>query len=114
MNLFDQLFRSSIPQTEPEEVKKNLQQNPKPLILDVRQPYEYQNGHIQGAKLIPLGDLPAKIDQLPRNREIVCVCQSGSRSSSAAHHLISAGYKVRNMQGGMDLWQRSGFPIQRG
>jgi rhodanese-related sulfurtransferase len=114
MSFFDQLFGNPVPQTEPVEVKKILMQSPKPLIVDVRQPYEYLRGHIQGAKLIPLGELPAKMGTLPRNREIICVCQSGSRSISAARHLLSAGYTVRNMQGGMDLWQRSGLPVSRG
>lgn len=114
MSLFDQLFGSSIPQTEPAEVREFIRQNPRPVILDVRQPYEYQSGYIQGAKLIPLGELPAKMDQLPHNREIICVCQSGSRSSTAARHLMSAGFKVRNMQGGMNLWLQAGLPIQRG
>jgi rhodanese-related sulfurtransferase len=114
MSIFEQIFGSSVPQTKPDEVRKEISKSPKPIILDVRQPYEYQSGHIQGAKLIPLGELPAKMNQLPRNQEIICVCQSGSRSSSAARHLQSAGYNVRNMQGGMDMWQRSGLPVSKG
>lgn len=114
MSFFDQIFGSPVQQTNPVEVKKILQKSPKPIIVDVRQPYEYQTGHIQGAKLIPLGELPSKLDLLPKNQEIICVCQSGSRSSSAARHLQSAGYNVRNMQGGMDMWLRSGLPVSRG
>jgi rhodanese-related sulfurtransferase len=114
MSLFENLFSNPVPQINPADVKKEISQNPKPIILDVRQPSEYQSGHIQGAKLIPLGELVSKMDQLPRNREIICVCQSGSRSSSAARHLHSAGFTVRNMQGGMDLWLRSGLPVSRG
>jgi len=114
MSIFEQIFGSPISQTNPEEVKKEISKNPKPIILDVRQPYEYQGGHIQGAKLIPLGELSSKMNLLPKNQEIICVCQSGSRSSSAARHLLSAGYNVKNMQGGMDLWLRSGLPVSRG
>ena len=114
MSLFEHLFGSPIPQTSPVEVKKKIAQNPKPIILDVRQPVEYQHGHIQGSKLIPLNELPEKIKQLPRNREIICVCQSGSRSHSATRYLVSAGFTAVDMKGGMDLWLQSGLPIQRG
>jgi rhodanese-related sulfurtransferase len=96
------------------EVKKKLSQNPNLFILDVRQPFEYQLGHIHGASLIPLNELSERIDHLPAGKEIICVCQSGSRSYSAARYLLSAGYQVIDMQGGMNAWLQSGLPVQKG
>jgi rhodanese-related sulfurtransferase len=75
---------------------------------------EFQNGHIQGAKLIPLNELAEKIKELPINKEIICVCQSGSRSQSATRFLVSAGYNAVDMKGGMNYWLQSGLPVQRG
>lgn len=114
MSIFDQIFGNPVPQTIPLEVKKKISQNPQPFILDVRQPFEFEHGHIQGAKLIPLNELSEKVKELPTNKEIICVCQSGSRSQSATRFLLSAGYKAVDMQGGMNQWMQSGLPVQKG
>jgi rhodanese-related sulfurtransferase len=114
MSIFDQIFGIPIPQTIPLEVKKKITQNPRPIILDVRQQVEFQQSHIQGAKLIPLNELSGKFKELPTNKEIICVCQSGSRSQSATRFLISAGYNAIDMKGGMNHWLQSGLPVQRG
>ncbi|MCS6834923.1 MAG: rhodanese-like domain-containing protein [Anaerolineae bacterium] len=85
-----------------------------PFLLDVRQPDEYQGGHISGAKLIPLDELSARLDELPKDRTIVCVCRSGARSSAAARQLVSAGYKALNLSGGMMSWEMNRLPIKKG
>jgi rhodanese-related sulfurtransferase len=64
--------------------------------------------------LIPLGELSLRMKELPRNREIVCVCHSGNRSYTAARQLSAAGYKVSNLRGGMIAWGRAGLPINKG
>lgn len=112
--MFKRLFGPAIPQVNPEQYQTRLAQEPKPVIIDVRQPEEYRSGHISGAKLIPLGELQKRMSELPKNREIICVCASGSRSSSAVRHLISAGYSAINLKGGMSGWQRLGLPVQKG
>jgi rhodanese-related sulfurtransferase len=118
MNLFGQLFGPSITQLNPEQVKAQLKdpgpQTKPPFLLDVRQPEEYREGHIAGAKLMPLGELGRRMKELPKNREIICVCHSGNRSSSAARQLKKAGYSVSNLRGGMIAWQRAGMPVKRG
>lgn len=86
----------------------------KPLILDVREPKEFQAGHIQGARLIPLGSLMSRLEELPRDREILCVCRSGSRSEQAARQLTNAGFRAINLRGGMIGWQSAGNPVKRG
>jgi phage shock protein E len=115
MDFLAQLFNpSGIPQLEPSQVHSLISQPARTYVLDVRTPAEYKQGHIQGAELIPLNELAARIAQLPKGREIVCVCESGSRSSVAARHLHSQGYKVSNMRGGMSLWLRAGLPVRTG
>lgn len=115
MNLLAQLFGAgSVPQQDPQQVKASLGQPQKPYVLDVRQPEEFRQGHIAGARLIPLGELDRRMKELPRDREIVCVCRSGSRSGSATRQLNAAGFKAANLRGGMIAWERSGFPVKKG
>jgi len=84
-----------------------------PLIIDVREPREYHRGHLPTAKLSPLPQLPAKTLQLPTDRQIILVCQSGWRSRRAAQLLQNRGYKnVAIVQGGMRAWKNSRFPEQ--
>jgi rhodanese-related sulfurtransferase len=84
-------------------------------IIDVREPYEYREGHIPGSKLIPLGQLSRRLNELgPRDREVIVVCRSGNRSGQAAHQLAGLGYsKVVNLHGGMMSWHRAGLPSER-
>jgi rhodanese-related sulfurtransferase len=84
------------------------------LVLDVRQPDEYKTGHIPGSKLIPLVDLGRHIDDLPKDREILCVCLSGARSSAASRQLSDLGFKAVYLEGGILSWMGKGFPVQRG
>lgn len=96
------------------EAQKKLAQKQKPFLLDVRQPEEFRSGHIPGAKLIPLGELRARMSELPKNHQILVVCRSGSRSMSAARQLASAGFDATNMTGGMIAWSGAGFPVSKG
>jgi rhodanese-related sulfurtransferase len=115
MNLFSQLFnKPAIEQVEPAQVQTLLSQSPRPFLLDVRNPDEYKQGHVAGAKLIPLPELSAKLSQIPKDQVVICVCASGSRSSAAARQLSSQGYRVSNLRGGMSSWVRSGLPVKTG
>jgi rhodanese-related sulfurtransferase len=114
MDFLAQLFGPPLPTITETELSEKLKDGKRPLVLDVRQPEEYSQGHIAGAKLIPLGQLPQRINELPKDEEIVCVCASGSRSSSATRMLSKSGYNAINMRGGMLLWQRAGLPVKRG
>jgi rhodanese-related sulfurtransferase len=114
MNLLEALFGKPNPSLDAADLSEKLKNGRHPLILDVRQPEEYRTGHIAGAKLIPLGDLTRKMQSLPKNREIVCVCASGNRSGSATHLLVKAGYNAFNMRGGMVSWRRAGLAVKKG
>ncbi len=75
------------------------------FLLDVREPHEYQIGNIPYAKLIPLGDLPKRVNELNSADEIVAHCKSGMRSAKAVEFLKQTGFrKVRNMKGGILAW----------
>ncbi len=98
---------------QPLQVSQKLEKD-QPLVIDVREPYEYAQGHIKGSKLIPLGELSARLDELGgKDREIITVCRSGHRSGQAASLLAGQGYNVTNMQGGMMGWQHAGLPVQK-
>jgi len=80
------------------------------FILDVREQYEWDEKHIPGATLIPLGELASRVDELPDNQEIVVVCRSGNRSQTGRDILIEAGFdSVTSMAGGINQWISSGF-----
>jgi rhodanese-related sulfurtransferase len=114
MDFLTKLFGSPVPALTAIELHERLKSGKRLFILDVRQPEEFREGHISGAKLIPLGKLHQHMQELPREREIVCVCASGNRSSSAARQLASAGFNVINMKGGMFVWQRAALPVKKG
>jgi len=85
------------------------------FILDVREPSEWEQGHIEGATLIPLGQLLQRSAELPTDQTIVVVCRSGNRSAQGRDILETAGFTtVTSMTGGMNDWQAQGYPIVTG
>ena len=114
MDLFSKLFGSPVPSISVQDANTKLNDKAKPFLLDVRQPEEYRSGHVNGAKLIPLGELSQRMKELPKNREILVICASGSRSSSATRQLVSAGYNAINVNGGVGSWMRAGLPLKKG
>jgi molybdopterin/thiamine biosynthesis adenylyltransferase/rhodanese-related sulfurtransferase len=75
-----------------------------PLVVDVREPWEWQIAHIEGSRLIPLGELAARLRELDPRAEIVTVCHKGSRSLMAQQLLQGAGFQARSLAGGIDAW----------
>jgi molybdopterin/thiamine biosynthesis adenylyltransferase/rhodanese-related sulfurtransferase len=76
-------------------------------IIDVREPYEFAGGAIEGARLIPLSEIPSRLDEIPRDRDVVVYCQSGSRSARAVEILRDAGFaRTRHLRGGYVAWLR--------
>jgi adenylyltransferase/sulfurtransferase len=75
------------------------------FLLDVREPQEYQIARIPGSTLIPLGEIPQRVDEIPRDREIIVHCKMGGRSVKAAAFLRSKGFsRVKNLKGGILDW----------
>jgi len=95
----------AIPTISVQELKRKIEANGALTILDVREPFEYEIAHIDGSKLIPLGELPDRFEELPRDREIVAHCKSGKRSAQAVQLLRRAGFtNVVNVAGGIEAW----------
>ncbi|MGH9257925.1 MAG: molybdopterin-synthase adenylyltransferase MoeB [Vicinamibacterales bacterium] len=89
----------------PVELKRRLDAGEDLFILDVREPNEYQINRIPGSTLIPLGELPRRYQELPRDREIVAQCKMGGRSARAMEYLKTVGFaKVKNLRGGILEW----------
>jgi rhodanese-related sulfurtransferase len=83
----------------------------KPLLLDVREPWEYEKARIEDARLIPMRELPARIAEIDDDRDVVAICHHGGRSMQAAMFLEKQGFKrVHNLVGGIDAWSRSVDP----
>ncbi len=82
-------------------------------LIDVREPAEFRSGHAPGAKLVPLGQLSARLAEVPRDCEVLLVCHSGNRSRAAQQLLFRQGYeRVLNVRGGMAAWVRAGLPVE--
>ncbi len=85
------------------------------FILDVRQPEEWEEVHIPGATLIPLGELQSRVNEVPKDQDVVVVCRSGNRSQQGRDILLAAGFtNVTSMGGGMNQWQIAGNPVTSG
>jgi len=77
------------------------------LLLDVREPWEYQICSIEGSRLLPMGRIPAACDELDPDQTIVVICHHGIRSYQVAYYLEHAGFKdVINLTGGIEAWAR--------
>ena len=102
----------TVPEWSTEELSKRLKSSPL-VVLDVREPEEYVDelGHIRGSILIPLGELPSRLSEVPPGA-VVTVCRSGKRSARGAAVLLKAGRTdVHSMSGGMLAWNKAGLPV---
>jgi len=94
-----------------EELKERMDKGEQLNLIDVREEYEFDEFNI-GATLIPLGELPDRLEEIEawKDQEILIHCRSGARSGRAKEYLISEGYtNVRNVLGGMLAWQAAGY-----
>lgn len=83
------------------------------FVLDVRTQEEWDDFHAPNTTLIPLDQLPSRLNELPRDREIVVVCRSGNRSQQGRDILINAGFQqVTSMTGGLTEWRAAGYPVE--
>jgi hydroxyacylglutathione hydrolase/adenylyltransferase/sulfurtransferase len=84
------------------------------IVIDVREPYEREAGHIEGSRHIELERLASNAETLPRDRPIVFQCRLGARSAMAARAFRSAGYDAWSLAGGLQLWHDRGLPVAGG
>lgn len=83
-------------------------------VIDVREPDEYAEGHVPGAVLIPLGEVPDRAAEVPTGPTVYLICAKGGRSLRAAEHLAGEGRDVVNVAGGTTGWIDAGFPTVAG
>jgi SulP family sulfate permease len=105
-----EVAQARVDEVPPRRLWQRLHEEEPPMVLDVREPREYRQGHIPAAQLFPLPALLENHQQLPDNHQIVLVCRSGRRSTRAARYLLSRGYEnVRVLRGGMLNWEAQGL-----
>ena len=80
-------------------------------FLDVREPFEWDAGHVEGALHVPLSQIPFSLDQLPSDGPIITVCTVGARSDMAAQFLQQNGFDASNMDGGLATWVERDLPL---
>jgi rhodanese-related sulfurtransferase len=81
------------------------------VVLDVREPVEWRHGHIDGARHIPLREVPQRLDEVPTGLQVLVVCKVGARSAQAAGYLVQNGVDAVNLDGGLLEWEAAGRPL---
>ncbi|MCA9968111.1 MAG: rhodanese-like domain-containing protein, partial [Anaerolineales bacterium] len=83
------------------------------FVIDVREQWEYDEGHIPNITLMPMGEIASRLSEIPTDKEVVVTCRSGNRSSQVATFLRDQGFtNVHNMEGGILAWQQAGLPVE--
>jgi rhodanese-related sulfurtransferase len=88
--------------------------DPRPLLVDVRELDEIVAVRIDGLVVMPLSQFGIRFRELPLDRPLLIICASGGRSGMASAHLTANGYAASNVLGGMHAWERAGLPVKRG
>jgi len=100
--------QKTVPLITVQDLRKLMKTEGSVLIYDVRQPEEFSEGHIKGAILMPLGDLPSRCKEIPHKKKIVVYCHSGHRSAQAVAFLLAHGYPdAVSLSGGYAEWSRA-------
>lgn len=81
-------------------------------LIDVREPVEFAEVHVPGAKLIPMGQLPARMSEIDRSGPVYVICRSGNRSRAMVELLNANGFQAVNVAGGTQEWLRTGRPVE--
>jgi len=98
----------------PRDVKQRLDRGEKFLLVDVREPHEHAICQIAGAMLIPMGSIPANLQKLDTDEDVICICHHGIRSLDVANWLRAQGVKsAKSMAGGIDRWSVEIDPMVR-
>ena len=84
------------------------------VTIDVREPAEYLAGHVPGVRLMPMGEVGLRADELPRSTPVYVICQNGNRSLVIADALIRQGFDAHSVAGGQSAWESAGYPVIRG
>jgi rhodanese-related sulfurtransferase len=96
---------------DPERLADWLAEDPNLEVIDVREPYEHEAGHIAGTRHVELVDLSAQAQTLPHDRAVVFYCRVGNRSLMAAQALRASDFEAYSMRGGLQRWAQEGRPM---
>lgn len=111
MRLFNLLPKTDLAEVGPVEARTRQLEGA--LMIDVREPDEWDAGHAPGARLVPLAQLARQLPSLPRDREILFICRTGRRSALATQMAQRVGVeRAANVRGGMVAWNRVGLPVK--
>ena len=99
----------AIQQISPVYLQQQFEENPQAyFLLDVREPFEYQIVSLDNSVLIPMNQIPERLDELDKDQAIVVICHHGMRSENVAYYLDQQGFsQIFNLTGGIDAWARS-------
>lgn len=109
-------MHAEVPMITPSQLKQMLDTGEPIVLLDVREPFEWEISNLAryGARLIPMGDVPSRIDEMKRTDPVVVYCRTGARSDLIARYLIMNGFeRVWNLDGGINGWARTEDPAMR-
>lgn len=101
-----------VPEWQVGEAQAALLSDTPPLLLDVREPYEWRQVRVPDALHIPMNNIPQQLADLPRDRRIVVFCAHGSRSFGVTHFLCTQGFDAYNLIGGITQWHIQGGPVE--
>ncbi|TFB77284.1 rhodanese-like domain-containing protein [Cryobacterium glaciale] len=85
-----------------------------PVVIDVREPWEYEAAHVPGVVHIPMGEVVARIGEIPADVPVHVICAAGGRSAQVAEYLAAHGHDAVNIAGGTGAWQQAGLPTEQG
>lgn len=115
MSFVRNMFGSGVPEVTVQEAAELQGEGDGALLVDVREPNEFEQGRAEGAVLLPLGQLNTRFDELPRDRKLLMVCRTGGRSTNATQFLASQGFEnAVNVSGGMVAWHNANLPMKSG
>ena len=105
---------ASLPRDVDVQTTAALREQPDVMILDVREQDEWDAGHIPGAVFMPMGQVPNRLSEIPKDKTVIVQCRSGNRSSQVTDFLVQQGFtNVHNMAGGLNAWQSAGLPVEQ-
>ena len=107
---------SALPTIDVAEADRRIREDPaRPVLLDVREPNEFETVRAPGAVLLPTSEFASRLADVPQGRPLLVICHMGSRSAAVTGLLTRTGRSdVVNVAGGMDAWERAGLPVRKG